>query len=1090
MGNSVPACDEELVRRLPLPLARLYRRAHNAKMPLERHLTAFYLWEASLKLLGSVAVVRYAAGTVHDPQLAERLHNLARPSLGHWWEFVRRLVPVLADQGDPAFAQLRDLLLGRTRADLPHTAGLDAALLEALEGKSGARSTVRLTELFDRLVRYRNQELGHGAAGCRSAEFYDRMGGAILAGVAEVLRQLDVLAGRRLLYVTEVRQAAGKWSLGRLDLTGETARQIEPLQVPRSRTAQLPDAERLYLDLPGQDGAELLLLHPLLIYEPAADEVLFLSARRGRQRSEYLCYSSGRTVDRAELGAEQRALLARVLNMPVEASQAEQWQLHSQAEEPPPAEPVQPARRQIGEFELLSELGLGGMGKVYRAWQPSLGRQVAVKELLRTGDPRSEARFAREIRALGRVEHANLVKIFTSGADGEHWFYAMELIEGAPLSAVCARLQNSSGGPASVEWKTWQETVSAVCQQTRESEKPLSGPQTRSLPPHAAGMSPLTETQLSSLSRGYVEQIVELVRQVARAAHSLHEAGVVHRDIKPGNIMVTADGGHAVLMDLGLAQLADEAEGRLTRTRQFVGTLRYASPQQVLAVAQLDRRTDVYSLGATLWELLTLKPLYGAGEHTPTPELMERIQHEEPGSTRRHNPRVPKDLDAIVQKCLEKNPAARYATALELADDLRRFQKGEPVRARPINRLNRTLRSIRRRPGKSIAWAAAVGLPLLCAAVALGIWDHWYRVKVEYYANTVRRWGVPEGIGRLTEEQVRHRGLSHKLTRRAGRVESVEAVNGFGNPVRSRTIARMGSEEFGSWWDYPTPEQVYRYEYQRNDHGQLLEEVARNLVGDVVWRLHYTSDSTAHYRDDQGFPTNRSTSGAVYVRFTWSPEGFEHEVRYLDRFGKPQTGRDGTFGKRTEFDARGLPVREVFLGPEGQPALHAEGFGRREMAYDEQGNVREQAWFDRQGQPTLCAFNTAREMYTYDTWGNRIRRAYFDRDGRPTLCTLRVARWDETYDDHGHSIASAWFGTDGQPTLNSNAVHRTTSVYDEHSNWIREDCFGLDGQPVLSTSCLYHRYKALFDCAVTRWSGPTSASTASRACTRTATSRK
>jgi hypothetical protein len=125
-------CDEDLVRLLPLPLAQLYRRAHNAQTPLDRHLTAFYLWEASLKLLGCGAVVAYADGPEHDPQLAERLQNLARPSLGHWWEFVRRLLPILAGAGAAGFAPLRHMVLGKTRDDLPRAAGLDAALREAL----------------------------------------------------------------------------------------------------------------------------------------------------------------------------------------------------------------------------------------------------------------------------------------------------------------------------------------------------------------------------------------------------------------------------------------------------------------------------------------------------------------------------------------------------------------------------------------------------------------------------------------------------------------------------------------------------------------------------------------------------------------------------------------------------------------------------------------------------------------------------------------------------------------------------------------------------------------------------------------------
>src|SRR5207244_13321993 len=131
------------------------------------------------------------------------------------------------------------------------------------------------------------------------------------------------------------------------------------------------------------------------------------------------------------LDSEQRALLARVLGMAVDAGRAEQWAARSQAEEPTGEATASPTRRTLGEFELLSELGRGGMGVVYRAWQPSLSRQVALKKLLHTGENKTEARFRREIRALGQVDHPHLVKIFLSGADGDQWFYAMELVEGA-----------------------------------------------------------------------------------------------------------------------------------------------------------------------------------------------------------------------------------------------------------------------------------------------------------------------------------------------------------------------------------------------------------------------------------------------------------------------------------------------------------------------------------------------------------------------------------------------------------------------------------------------------------------------------------
>jgi Protein kinase domain len=476
MSNDL-AVDEGLLARLPLPLAQLFRRAHNAKAPLERHLTAFYLWEASLKLLGCVAVAVYAHRPERDPQLAERLQNLARPALGHWWEFVRRLLPVLADRGAAGFAPLREVLLGKSRDDLPRAAGLHAALRTALDGQPHAQAAVRLTELLDRLVRYRNQEIGHGAAGRRPAEFYERMARALLAGAAEVLGRLDLLAGRRLTYVSDVEQKGGRWLVQRYELIGESARRQEAWELPRQAADRLPDGDCVYLHDPAavEPLAGLCPLHPLVLYDAEAEELLFLSARRGRQRTEYLGYTSGRTADRPDLGAAQAGLLAEVLGLPVAAEQVAAWAARSQAEEPAETAPA-PAGRTLGEFELLSELGQGGMGVVYRAWQPSLGRQVALKKLKHGGDAKTEVRFRREIRALGRVEHPHLVKVFTSGSDGEQWFYVMELVEGVPLAAVCDRLRASAQSAADVDLPTWQAALSTVCAEARRQEKPLSDP--------------------------------------------------------------------------------------------------------------------------------------------------------------------------------------------------------------------------------------------------------------------------------------------------------------------------------------------------------------------------------------------------------------------------------------------------------------------------------------------------------------------------------------------------------------------------------------------------------------------------------------
>jgi serine/threonine protein kinase/tetratricopeptide (TPR) repeat protein len=700
-------CDEELVQRLPLPLAQLYRRAHNAPTPLERQLTAYYLWEAALKLLACGAVVEYAGRPGHPPEVDARLANLASPSLGQWWELVRCIVPVLAGQGDRGFTAVRDLLLDTApHDDMPRCAGLDACLRETFEGGSRAAVAVRLVNLFDRLVQYRNREIGHGAAGQGSREAYERLGRAMLAAQGELLRRLDVLAGRRLVYLGEVhRDVAGGWSAQRFHLVGETARLAEPLELPDSEDARRLLPRQVYLvGVAGSVPDTPRALHPLVTYDPDKAEVAFFNCRRGRQRVEYLCYTRGQVASQCQWVGPRQEFLARILDLPA----------GNEPPEPGPAPDEQPPAaatggtaatrpRYIGEYELLSTLGTGGMGVVYRAHQGGVGREVALKCLLHPGDTEYESRFGREIRALGRTQHPNLVKVFASGSQDAWWFYAMELVEGATLAAVCEDLQSRTPNPAAVDLQTWHAALSTKCEAARSGGQPPGGSAHAQVPAEPPATPAIA-------AAGHVAQVVELIRQAAEAAHALHEAGVVHRDIKPGNIMVSPDGSRAVLMDLGLAQLADEVDRKLTRTRRVVGTLRYASPEQVLAAGPVDRRSDVYSLGATLWELLTLRPLYGATDRTPDLDLMQWIQFKDPERVRKYHPGVPPALEAVVMKCLAKDPARRYATAHDLAEDLARWQRGEPVLARPLSWRDGLVKLLRRHGRRAAAWSGLVAL--------------------------------------------------------------------------------------------------------------------------------------------------------------------------------------------------------------------------------------------------------------------------------------------------------------------------------------------------------------------------------------------
>jgi WD40 repeat protein/serine/threonine protein kinase len=1035
MRNALSS-DEDLVRRLPLPLAQLYRRAHNAKTPLERHLTAFYLWEAGLKLLAAVAVVEYAERTEHDPKLAERLQNLARPSLGHWWEFVRALLPVLADAGDSDLAKLRDQVLGRSRGDLPRAALLDVALREALDGGGGSRGSVRLTELFDRLVRYRNRELGHGASGQRQGDFYARLGETLLAGVAELLGRIDLLGGRRLLYVGDVRrQASGAWLVERFELIGESPRRVESLVLPAAEAARLPHPERLYLEPPGgPEGAAapgLRPLHPLLVYDAEAGQVLYLNSRRGRQRAEYLCYTTGRVLERTDLAGDQRELLARVLELPVESGQVEQWAVRSQAEEPPPEDGAEGPLRRIGEFELLSELGRGGMGVVYRAWQPSLGRQVALKCLLRAGDAKAEARFAREVRALGRVEHPGLVKIFTSGAEGDKWYYAMELVEGTPLSAVCERLQARDVPTAALDPHTWHEAVGAVCEAARAAEKPLSGTdpgEPPPAPPVPKGSAP-TATLPALAGGGSVQLLAELVRQVAQAAHALHEAGVVHRDVKPGNIMVTPDGAHAILMDLGLAQLADEADGRLTRTRQFVGTLRYASPEQVLAVGKLDRRSDVYSLGATLWELLTLRPLYGATEQTPTSELMRRISQDEPGRPRQYNRAVPADLEAIVLKCLEKDPGKRYATAHDLAADLRRFLEGDPVQARPVRGWERAARWVLRRPAVAALFAVST-LAAVALIVVGAVLRSERRVQLALREAAEQRDRAESAHKQVEEEaeKVKQKNLELERLRYLAEVNLAHQAWTEGQGARVRELfdrypSRPRSAGFE--WDYLRrllrPDTGLPEGHQGAVHGVAFSPDRKHLAtaGHDAVRL-WEAGGAGAYRLVRTLPGPHSPS--YQVAFSRDPGGKQLAAGYVD-------------GTLAVWDvALGRGTRTLKGHAEAALCLAFDPDGKHLVSGGQDGTVR--TWDLETGEeatPRRRSYKLPVHGVDFDRDGSHLAVAYGE---KIDVVSLRANDPVRTLGEHTRDVVDVAFSPDGK-WLASASWDKTVGVWDV-STWSRK----------------------------------------------------
>src|SRR5881396_3618441 len=308
---------------------------------------------------------------------------------------------------------------------------------------------------------------------------------------------------------------------------------------------------------------------------------------------------------------------------------------------------------ELGDYELLEEIGRGGQGVVFRARQKSLNRTVALK-IIGLGQWASKAhvkRFRLEAEAAARLDHPCIVPIYEVGEQDGCCYFSMKFVEGGQLDEVVVR-------------------------------------------------TPMP-----------MRQAAELMAKVARTVHYAHEHGILHRDIKPGNILLDAN-GEPHLTDFGLARLL-ETESSITRTMEVLGTPSYMAPEQASGeTAKLTSGTDVYGLGAVLYQLLTGHPPFAGGT---TYQTIKLLLDTEPRQPRLWNRKIDRDLSTICLKCLEKDPKRRYSSALALAEDLERWLKYEPITARRIGLVARGKKWVRRNPtrallaGSLIALIAAVG---------------------------------------------------------------------------------------------------------------------------------------------------------------------------------------------------------------------------------------------------------------------------------------------------------------------------------------------------------------------------------------------
>ncbi len=359
--------------------------------------------------------------------------------------------------------------------------------------------------------------------------------------------------------------------------------------------------------------------------------------------------------------------------------------------------------RRLGEYRIVREVGRGGMGIVFEAEQESLGRRVALKVLPfhQLLDPKQLERFHREARAAAGLQHPNIVPVHGVGEDRGIHFYVMQFVKGEGLDQVILEL------------------------------RPLRSPgvRTNGNEAGAGSVDPMNSSALLLMKGGamesspsdarYFDSVARVGTAVADALAYAHTQGILHRDIKPSNLLLD-ERGTVWVTDFGLAKADGDANDDVTRSGEVVGTLRYIAPERLQGWS--DPRSDIYSLGLTLYELATLTPAFG---DTDRGRLLRSVAEEEPLRPSRADRRLPRDLETVILKAIAKEPSQRYATAAELRADLQRFIDRKPVVARPSSLLRKGVKWARRRK----AVAALLGVVAL-AVIVMFVGSLWYSARL------------------------------------------------------------------------------------------------------------------------------------------------------------------------------------------------------------------------------------------------------------------------------------------------------------------------------------------------------------------------
>jgi serine/threonine protein kinase/tetratricopeptide (TPR) repeat protein len=820
---------------LPLPIWRLYSRAHNAKSARDRHDLAYFLGEALVKLGASVLMAWYVEesgdGGPRDSKLDTLLQTLERPvSLGQWMGLLREFSRWFGERGDAHPLHGAWDALTRPHADLPGLLKLYNRIANGPDGRPSDKRSCRLLDVLDAWVTYRNGVIGHG--GPRMESFYaDEMGPRLWPAVNELLRpdvwRLLGAEGARLIAVRGVSATPhpDHWRVEVDELTGAEA--------TRQPDREYTDAQRARLTVGSVavergEAGDPLELEPFLLLRTRddQDDVLFLNAPHGKSRVGYLSYVTGATLPDVDMVPR----LAKLLKSIPRGTQPDLSENRIPLDEPADG-------TWWGDFEVLGLIGRGGMGEVYLARQGSLGRLVAIKTLPRerAGDTASEKRFEAEIRNLAKCDHPNVVKVLTGGElpDGRP-FYAMEYVPGCDLEQVWKLVSEEAGPTAPSSSLGGRTLAGAVLMATRARRDELErtrhggrGPEgpvaTTPDGPHETLLLPtLPEpTDWDDKAGGYIRLVATLGRDAALALAEVHARGIqAHRDVKPANLMLAPEGPRVVLMDFGLAKSASMGL-TLPGEKGFQGTLRYSAPEQLAsATAKIGPTVDVRALGLVLWELLARRRVFNHAQDENA--LSQCVLHEDPAPLRTIDRGIPVDLEAIVAKAVERNPNDRIRSARLMAELLTDFLEDRPIPLRLPSTVERVRRWARRKPG--LVLAALLVLASVIGAIAV--------VRVE-------------GLRRARFESA-NRAASDWLKRRDFSAESLQALDDIVPVLTETALLDSTRARVADGWatalrdriEKPNPleaelddlaGELTRYESSKWADRKLLEELTARL---------------------------------------------------------------------------------------------------------------------------------------------------------------------------------------------------------------------------------------------------------------------